>query len=80
MANKSVEKKVTASTAGSYIASTGLIASLTAVHDDSRLVEWMPDGLTPFVLALIPAAITFLSGWQARHTYRNPPAPPVQGL
>jgi hypothetical protein len=30
----------------------------------------MPSGLTPFVLALVPAAITFVSGWAAKHTPR----------
>ncbi|MER5892269.1 holin [Streptomyces sp. NPDC001876] len=67
-----VEKKVTAASAGAYVASTGLLASLAAVQDDARLVEWMPGVLSPFVLALVPAAITFVGGWLARHTPRGP--------
>ncbi|MFF1416580.1 holin [Streptomyces sp. NPDC058280] len=66
-----VEKKVTAASAGAYVGSTGLLAALVAVQDNARLVEWMPDGLTPFVLALVPAAITFVGGWAAKHTPRT---------
>lgn len=66
-----VEKKVTAASAGAYVASTGLLASLAAVQDDASLVGWMPDGLAPFVLALVPAAITFVGGWVTKHTPRN---------
>jgi hypothetical protein len=66
-----VEKKVTAATAGTYVGSIGLLASLQAVQDNAELVGWMPSGLTPFVLALVPAAITFVSGWAARHSPRG---------
>jgi hypothetical protein len=66
-----VEKKVTAATAGTYVASTGLLAALEAVEDHAELVGWMPAGLSPFVLALVPTAITFVSGWVAKHTPRG---------
>ncbi|WP_326811644.1 holin [Streptomyces scopuliridis] len=66
-----VEKKVTAASAGAYVGSTGLLAALVAVQDNARLVEWMPDGLSPFVLALVPAAITFVGGWAAKHSPRT---------
>lgn len=66
-----VEKKVTAASAGAYAGSVGLLAALVTVQDNARLVEWMPDGLTPFVLALVPTAITFVGGWVARHTPRT---------
>ncbi|MFB6983981.1 holin [Streptomyces scopuliridis] len=66
-----VEKKVTVASAAAYVGSTGLLASLAAAQDNARLIEWMPDGLTPFVLALIPAAITFVGGWKAKHTPRT---------
>lgn len=66
----SVEKKVTAATAGTYVASTALLAGLETVQDHNELVGWMPSALTPFVLALVPAAISFVSGWAARHTPR----------
>lgn len=65
-----VEKKVTAATAGTYLGSTALLAALEAARDNAELVGWMPAGLTPFVLALVPAAITFVSGWVAKHTPR----------
>lgn len=71
MANAPVERKVTVATAGAYVASTGLLGALAAVEDHARLLSWMSDGLSPFVLALIPAAITAVSGWQARHTPRE---------
>lgn len=74
MATTPVEKKVTAASAASYVASTGLLAALAAVQDNDRLVEWMPDAVAPFVLALVPTALTFVSGWVARHTPRRPSA------
>ena len=66
-----VEKKVTAATAAAYVGSTGLLAGLEAVQDHAELVGWMPSALAPFVLALVPAAITFVSGWAAKHTPRR---------
>ncbi|MFJ9427611.1 holin [Streptomyces sp. NPDC101249] len=66
-----VEKKVTAATAGTFLGSTGLLAVLEAARDNTALVGWMPSGLAPFVLALVPTAITFVSGWVTRHTPRT---------
>lgn len=65
-----VEKKVTAATAGAYVGSTGLLAGLEAVQSHAELVSWMPSALAPFVLALVPAAIVFVSGWKTSHTPR----------
>jgi hypothetical protein len=65
-----VEKKVTIATVGAYLGSTGLLAILTAVQGDAGLVAPLPDATEPFVLALIPAAITFVGGWAAKHTPR----------
>ncbi|MFI8962041.1 holin [Streptomyces sp. NPDC053493] len=70
MPNKTIETKVKASTAAAYIASTGVLASLAAVQDNARLLSFMPDSVAPFVVALVPAAITFVSGWAAKHTPR----------
>ncbi|MET9516377.1 holin [Streptomyces sp. NPDC002994] len=67
-----VEKKVTAATVAAYLGSTGLLAILTAVQGDAGLVAPLPDPTEPFVLALVPAAITFVAGWAARHTHRGP--------
>ncbi|MEU3683786.1 holin [Streptomyces sp. NPDC030592] len=66
-----VEKKVTAATAGTYVGSTALLAGLEAVQDHAELVSWMPPALAPFVLALVPAAITFVSGWVTKHSPRT---------
>lgn len=66
-----VEKKVTAATAAAYVGSTALLGELTAVQDHHELLTWMPGTITPFVLALVPTAITFVSGYLARHTPRS---------
>ncbi|MFJ1657146.1 holin [Streptomyces anthocyanicus] len=66
-----VEKKVSAATAGTYVGSTALLAGLEAVEGHAELVSWMPSALAPFVLALVPAAITFVSGWAAKHSPRT---------
>jgi hypothetical protein len=67
-----VETKVTAASVAAYLASTGLLATLTAVQDNAGLVSGLPDAVEPFLLALIPTAITFVGGWAARHTPRGP--------
>ncbi|MDJ0461545.1 holin [Streptomyces sp. H27-C3] len=67
-----VEKKVTFATVAAYLGSTGLLAILTAVQGDAGLVAPLPDPAEPFVLALIPASITFVAGWAAKHTHRGP--------
>ncbi|UQA95590.1 holin [Streptomyces halobius] len=71
MANAPVEKKVTAASAAAYLGSTGLLGILAAVQDNARLLEWMPDTLSPFILAIVPTLITFATGWQAKHTPRT---------
>ncbi|MGW4705004.1 holin [Streptomyces sp. NPDC004285] len=68
--NKTIETKVKASTVAAFLASTGLLSMLAAVQDNARLLSWMPDSVSPFVLALVPTAITFVSGWTAKHTPR----------
>ncbi|MEE1813711.1 holin [Streptomyces sp. SP18ES09] len=68
--SKTIETKVKASAVAAFLASTGLLSILAAVQDDARLLSWMPDSVSPFVLALVPTAITFVSGWAAKHTPR----------
>lgn len=65
-----VEKKVTAAAAATYLGSTAVLGTLTAVQDHHELVGWMPGALSPFVLALVPTAITFVSAWATKHTPR----------
>ncbi|MFE5630597.1 holin [Streptomyces sp. NPDC056543] len=68
--DKTVETKVKVASAAAFLASSGLLAILAAVQDNARLLSWMPDAVAPFVLALVPTAITFVSGWAAKHTPR----------
>jgi hypothetical protein len=65
-----VEKKVTAGAVATYLASTGLLAILAAAKDNAELVGFLPDGIAPFVLAIVPTAIAFVSGWAAKHSPR----------
>lgn len=65
-----VETKVKASTAGAYLASFGLLEVLVEVQDHPLAIGFLPDVIEPFVLALVPAGIAFVSGWKARHTPR----------
>ncbi|MFE0763668.1 holin [Streptomyces smyrnaeus] len=71
MAIAPVERKVTFATAAAYVGSASLLGGLVALQDHGRLLEWMPDGVTPFVAALVPTAITAVSGWMAKHTPRD---------
>ncbi|GGX01827.1 holin [Streptomyces chryseus] len=74
MANhEPVETKVKAASIASYLGFTGLLAILVTVQDDAGIVAGLPDVIEPFVLSLIPAAITFASGWKAKHTPRRGP-------
>ncbi|MFC8176519.1 holin [Streptomyces sp. NPDC057325] len=70
MPNNVIETKVKAASAAAYVGSTALLAALAAVQDHAQLLSWMPDTVSPFVLALVPTAITFVSGWAAKHTPR----------
>lgn len=72
MSQQPIERKVTAASLATYLGSTGLLAILTAIQDQSGLVGVLPDVVEPFMLALVPTAITFCAGWQARHTPRGP--------
>ncbi len=65
-----VETKVTAASAVSYLTSTGLLAVLAAVQDDTRLLAPLPDRISPLLLAVVPGLLTFAAGWKARHTPR----------
>jgi len=71
MANAPVEAKVKAATSATFVVSL-VIAVLNGVVADDSLLKPLPAWLQPIVIALVPAAITFLSGWQASHTPRGP--------
>lgn len=70
MQSKQIETKVKAASAAAFLGSTGLLAILAAVQDNARLLAPLPDTVSPFVLALIPTLVTFVSGWAAKHTPR----------
>ncbi|MGW0086551.1 holin [Streptomyces sp. NPDC003393] len=65
-----VESKVRWATAAAYVASSGMLGVLAAVQDDARILEPLPDSISPLVLALLPGLITFFAGWKAKHTPR----------
>ncbi|WP_060952384.1 hypothetical protein [Streptomyces hygroscopicus] len=64
-----VEAKVKAATTATLLVSL-VLAVLNDVRDDASLLAPLPDLLQAIVIALVPPAVTFLSGWQARHTSR----------
>ncbi|MFF5421792.1 holin [Streptomyces misionensis] len=68
--SKQIETKVKAASVAAFLGSTGLLAMLAAVQDNARLLSPLPDAVSPFVLALIPTLVTFVSGWAAKHTPR----------
>jgi hypothetical protein len=58
------EVKVKAATIGAYLASTAGLVFLANTATD--FVESLPDWLETIVYPVIPAAITFLAGYQAK--------------
>lgn len=70
-ASAPIEKKVTAGSALTYLASLAGLAVLGGVTDDPSLISGMPDALEPFVLSLVPAAASWIAGWAAPHTPRS---------
>ena len=69
MAKAPVETKVKAATSATFVVSL-LIAVLNAVVADDSLLQPLPAWLQALLIALAPAGLTFLSGWQAKHTPR----------
>jgi hypothetical protein len=66
-----VETKVKASTAASYLATVAGLAVLEAVNGSPLLLSPLPDWIEPVILGLVPAVLTFLSGWLSKHTPRT---------
>ena len=71
MANAPVEAKVKASTGAAFAVSLVLAVLNEAVADHSLLGP-LPYWVQAIIIAGAPPAITFLAGWQARHTPRLP--------
>ncbi|MEV6696214.1 holin [Streptomyces sp. NPDC051453] len=67
-----IEAKVKSATTATFLVSL-LIAVLNSVAADDSLLGPLPSWLQPVIIAVAPAAITFLSGWAAQHTPRVSP-------
>ncbi|GAA3145056.1 hypothetical protein GCM10010466_40190 [Planomonospora alba] len=65
-----VEKKVTASTAGSYLGLLALLTVLQTVNADLDLIAWLPDWLESLAVPLLPGLVTYAAGYVTRHTPR----------
>ncbi|MEV6081101.1 holin [Streptomyces sp. NPDC052069] len=70
MSNAPVEAKVKAASTGAFLAGLA-IAVLNAVAADSSLLGPLPSWVQAPVLALVPAGLAWLAGYQARHTPRS---------
>lgn len=66
-----VEKKVTWASVGTYLGLVAVLAVVNAVNSDATLISGLPDWLETLLLPLIPAAVSFLSGYTAKHTPRT---------
>lgn len=64
-----IEAKVKSATSATFLVSL-VIAVLNAVAADDSLLGPLPAWLQPAVIAVVPAAVTFLAGWQAKHSPR----------
>lgn len=69
MANAPVETKVKAATTAAFLVGFG-VAFLNWAVGDSQLMGTLPPWAQVLVTMVVPPLVTFLSGWQARHTPR----------
>lgn len=69
MATAPVEKKVSAATLGSLAAAVA-ITLLNATIGDTELLGSAPAWLQHLATLIVPPLVTFLSGYNARHTPR----------
>lgn len=67
---KPIEKKVTTSAIAAYLGVMVLLQILGAVSGNPLLIDGLPDWLEAIIIPVIPAAITFLTGYQTKHTPR----------
>lgn len=67
-----VETKVWWATAGAYLAGVAALAVVNAVtaNDNELLIAALPDALEAFILPSVPAVVSFIAGWAAKHTPR----------
>ncbi len=71
---KLVEKKVLAAGVWAFVA-TAAVGVLQRLQVDQTLIGGLPPQVQWLVLALVPAAVTFLGAWAASHT----PRPDLEG-
>ncbi|MFJ4738691.1 holin [Streptomyces sp. NPDC088775] len=72
-----IEAKVKAASAATFLAGLA-VALLNAIVADSSLLGPLPAWAQAPLLALVPTALAWLAGYQARHTPRDV-ADPFQG-
>ncbi|WP_031095464.1 hypothetical protein [Streptomyces sp. NRRL S-15] len=65
-----IEAKVKAASTATFLAGL-VIAVLNAIVADNSLLGPLPVWLQAPLLALVPAGLTWLAGYQARHTPRD---------
>jgi hypothetical protein len=64
-----IETKVKAASLGSYLGGVLLMAILNAATN-VNIIAGLPDWLESLLAPVLTTAITFLSGWAAKHTPR----------
>ncbi|MCZ7376557.1 hypothetical protein [Micromonospora sp. WMMC250] len=64
-----VETKVKVATIFTYLGSLALLAILNGITS-TNLIAGLPDVIEVFVAPMVPAAITLVSGYLAKHTPR----------
>lgn len=70
MASEPVESKVKAATFAAFAVGV-LVSVLNEAQANSALLGALPPWVQAVVLVAFPPLVTFLSGWQARHTPRS---------
>jgi len=65
-----IESKVTVASVATYLGLVALLAILNGVGD-ANLITALPDALEVFAAPLLPTAVTFVSGYMAKHTPRH---------
>lgn len=65
-----IETKVKVATIATYVGVTVLLGVLEGFNGDANLIKSLPDWLEPFLVPLIPTAITYFSAYKANHTPR----------
>lgn len=67
-----IETKVKAAAIASYLGGVVILALVNAFtgNDNQLLLDTLPDAIEPFVLPVVPAVVTAIAGWAAKHTPR----------